>query len=166
MFAMPSDPSPERPSDMADTPDPNTTPGGASLIDRLCDEFERGWLEHRPPPIEDVVRSVSAYLQPQLFRELLAVEREYRTRDGRPVTVAETRARFAGLGPWVGDIIQEVVANTASWPAGPPDHTSRRGRHPRVNRQVPRRSQTRAAAGWASSSWPTTRTAGGRWRSR
>jgi serine/threonine protein kinase len=113
----------EQNATMSDVPGTNTIPAG-ELIDRLCDEFEAGWLAGRPVPLEDVVRAAPEASREPLFRELLAVEQAYRSRDGRPVTPDEARARFAPLGTWADRVIREVFAATGTWggpPHAPPD---------------------------------------------
>src|SRR6516225_3539639 len=87
----------------------------AKLIDRLCDEFERGWVGKSPARIEDLVPAQPEPLRPALLRELLAVERECRAKDGRPVTLDEARERFARLGPWAEPVVEELLATPASW---------------------------------------------------
>jgi hypothetical protein len=62
----------------------------AELIDQLCDDFEKGWLAGQPAPLEDIVLTAPDSVRPNLFRELLAVEREYR------VGAAPDRGRKAG----------------------------------------------------------------------
>jgi hypothetical protein len=110
---------------MSDTPEPGTVAAG-ELVDRLCDEFEQGWLGGSPVPLADALRAAPAVLWPELFRDLLAVESEYRGRDGRPVTLAEARAVYGPLGPWAEAAIQDVLGPTRHWeygrdaePAGP-----------------------------------------------
>lgn len=100
----------------ADTRDDN--PG--ALIDALCDDFEAGWLSGRPAPLEGVVQAAPEPLRPGLFRELLAIEGEYRARARNPVTLAEARERFAGLGTWTEAPIREAFAATGSWANAPP----------------------------------------------
>ena len=82
----------------------------AKLIDRLCDEFELGWVGKSPAQIEELVAAHPEPLRAALFRELLAVEREYRTKDGRPVTLGESRERFVRLGRWAESVIEELLS--------------------------------------------------------
>jgi serine/threonine protein kinase len=90
------------------------------LIDELCDGFEVGWLTGSPLLLEGVVASAPEPLRPELFRELLAVEGEYRAKALRPITPDEARHRFAGLGPWAETVIREIFAGTGSWAAPVP----------------------------------------------
>jgi serine/threonine protein kinase len=103
---------------MSDTPEPGTVAAG-ELVDRLCDEFEQGWLGGGPVPLANTLQAAPAVLWPELFRELLAVETEYRGRDGRPMTVAEARAVYGPLGPWAEAAIQDVLGTTKHWESGP-----------------------------------------------
>jgi tRNA A-37 threonylcarbamoyl transferase component Bud32 len=100
---------------MTDAPEPRAGEPPGEYIDRVCDHFEGGWLAGRPGPLEDLVRAAPAPVRPALFRDLLAVEREYRAQAGRPVTAAEGRDRFAGLGPWAAAVVAAALADTASW---------------------------------------------------
>ncbi|MBA4067683.1 MAG: hypothetical protein C0501_29060 [Isosphaera sp.] len=103
---------------MADIPDTLDT---GALVDPLCDEFERGWLDDRPGRIEDFLPRVPTAARPALLRDLLAVEREYRGKAGRPVTPDEARDRFAALGPWAEAVIRQVLTPAAAdVPTGPP----------------------------------------------
>jgi len=70
------------------------------LIDDLCDRFESSWQLGPAPVLEEVLPLASEEARPQLFRELLRLEREYRSQQGRPLGPEEARRRFAGLGTW------------------------------------------------------------------
>jgi serine/threonine-protein kinase len=74
------------------------------LIDELCDRFEEGWMVGTPVPLEEPVR-------PVLFRELISLEIEYRSKARRPFTLAEARERFADLGAWVEQTIEDVFGS-------------------------------------------------------
>ena len=104
---------------MPETSEPMNVAAG-ELIDRLCDSFEAGWLERRPEPLEDVVRAAPDAVRAPLFRELLAVEREYRTRDRRPVSETEALDRFATLGPWAEGVVRDLFGARDNWAAAPP----------------------------------------------
>jgi serine/threonine protein kinase len=117
---------------MPDVPDPAPAPG--PLIDELCDRFEEGWQAGTPVPLEEVVRSVPEPLRPELFRELLALEREYRAKAQRPLTVAEARERFAEFGPWTEAVIQELLSDTRSWVRERQSDSRGRDRGPRTSR--------------------------------
>ena len=47
-------------------------------IDRICDEFESGWLKGDPQPIENLISKCNQDDRLQLFEELLSLEIEYR----------------------------------------------------------------------------------------
>src|SRR5437763_679924 len=93
----------------------------AELVDHICDRFEEGWLAGSPPAVDQLVRAAPEHVRARLFRELLAVEREYRARAGRPVTPEEARDRFGGCGPWAEEVFREWITPTGSWvtPVGP-----------------------------------------------
>ena len=104
---------------------PNYSDSGAAhaveLIDDLCDRFEVAWLSGTPTPLEGVVSAAPEPVRPELFRELLAVEGEYRAKAQRPITLAEARERFSVLGSWAEPVIRDVFGETGSWadPAPP-----------------------------------------------
>lgn len=64
---------------MSATPDVRGNPPG-QLIDQLCDSFEDAWLSGAPVSLESVVQSAPEAVRAQLFRELLAIEGEYRAK--------------------------------------------------------------------------------------
>src|SRR5262245_7171563 len=103
---------------MPDTPDPGLAPPGQS-VDELCDRYEDAWLAGAPFPLEDLVRSAPENLRPELFRELVRLEQEYRTKASRPLTVPEARERYAELGSWTDRVIQELFGDTAVWCQAP-----------------------------------------------
>src|SRR5262249_57207081 len=57
-------------------------PGPARRIDRVCDAFEAAWLAGVRPAIEQFLGDTPEPDRSALFRELLAVEVEYRVRGG------------------------------------------------------------------------------------
>jgi serine/threonine-protein kinase len=94
---------------------PDGEPGRlARTIDDLCDQFESGWRAGKPAPLEDLVRDAPEDVRPGLLRAALAVEREYRQSASRPLTPAEARERFTGLGPWAVAIVEDVVPDEPS----------------------------------------------------
>ncbi len=80
----------------------------ARQIDALCDRFEDGWRAGCPSAIEDLLAGAPEEARPGLFRAALDVEREFREKAGRPMTAAEARDRFAGVGPWAVAILDDV----------------------------------------------------------
>ncbi len=108
---------------MSATPDVRGNPPG-QLIDQLCDSFEDAWLSGAPVSLESVVQSAPEAVRAQLFRELLAIEGEYRAKAQQPITAAEAEQRFAALGPWTAELIREILAATGSWGGAAPAATA------------------------------------------
>jgi hypothetical protein len=143
----------------------------AKLIDQLCDEFEQGWVRKSPARIEDLVPVHPEPLRCVLFRELLAIELEYRAKDGHPVAHGEAHERFNRHGPWVGPSLRN---------SSPPPGPTRRVTYPVRCRLASYANQTSfrhrlarfassgnsAEAAWASCTWLTTRTGTVRSQSR
>jgi serine/threonine-protein kinase len=82
----------------------------ARHLDALCDRFEAGWQTGRPPAIEDLLAEVPEAARRRLLGDLLALERDYRNRAGRPLEEAEARDRFAPLGPWATEVVADAFA--------------------------------------------------------
>jgi serine/threonine-protein kinase len=82
----------------------------ARRLDALCDRFEEGWQAGRPPTIEEMLAEVPERARRRLFADLLALERDYRARAGRPLDEAEARDRFAPLGSWFGEAVADAFA--------------------------------------------------------
>ncbi len=99
---------------MSDTIGLGTQPA-QSLVDRICDEFEKDWRVNQPAEIEGIILSVPEHLRPTLLRELFVIEREYRATDGPPLLPAEACSRFRTLGPWAEDVIRGLLTTTGSW---------------------------------------------------
>jgi serine/threonine-protein kinase len=117
LFARPRPDSPGRrlrpfPGFLA-MPEPNDIPPAhlARQLDALCDRFEEGWQAGLPPPVEELIRGAPEVARPRLLRELLAVERDYRGRAGRPLAEAEARDRFAPLGDWAAEVVADFFAD-------------------------------------------------------
>ena len=72
----------------------------ARRLDALCDRFEEGWQAGRPPTIEELLTEAPEPARRRFFADLLALERDYRGRAGRPIDETEARDRFAQLGSW------------------------------------------------------------------
>jgi serine/threonine protein kinase len=94
-------------------------------IDLVCDEFERGWHQGTPRPIEEYLRAAEAGSVPTLRAELLRLELECRLRRGERPGVDEYRARFpecAGALPgWLEEAVADVNAvGTAAFRFGAP----------------------------------------------
>jgi serine/threonine-protein kinase len=74
-------------------------------LNALADHFEAALCSGSPPAIADLLADVPAEARPHLLRRLLVLESEHRRRQGRPLTAAEARQRFAGLGSWAADVL-------------------------------------------------------------
>lgn len=82
----------------------------ARRLDAVCDRFEEGWQAGRPPAIEDLLAEAPEPARRRLLADLLALERDYRNRAGRPLDEAEARDRFAPLGPWATEVVADAFA--------------------------------------------------------
>lgn len=76
------------------------------LTEAVCDRFEVELRESRYPAIEEAVREVPAELQPQLTRDLLELELEYRIRRDAHAAIDQLRRRF----PAWQQLIDEAIA--------------------------------------------------------
>jgi tRNA A-37 threonylcarbamoyl transferase component Bud32 len=63
-------------------------------IDRLCDRFEAAWRAGQHPAIETFLAEVPASARAAVLRELIAMEVEYRRRNGETPTPTEYETRF------------------------------------------------------------------------
>lgn len=66
----------------------------ANYIDQLCDEFEREWGAGHRPEIANFLQRVSASDQPALFRELMALDWEFRQKNQEQPVIREYVARY------------------------------------------------------------------------
>jgi serine/threonine protein kinase len=66
----------------------------ANFVDQVCDRFEAAWQVGARPRIEDFLDGVDESLQPDLLRELLAIELDFRGRLGESPEPSEYHARF------------------------------------------------------------------------
>jgi len=82
----------------------------ARRLDAVCDRFEEGWQAGRPAAIEELLRDAPEPVRPRLLADLLALERDYRAKAGRPLAEAEARDRFAPLGPWAEEVVADAFA--------------------------------------------------------
>jgi serine/threonine-protein kinase len=69
-------------------------PGPVERIDPLCDRFEAEWLAGGWPRLEDFLPLAEEADRPTLLGELLALELEYRRRQGEQPSVEEYRLRL------------------------------------------------------------------------
>src|SRR4051812_29168921 len=84
-----------------------TMPSGSADCN-VCDQFLTAWKAGRRPILEDFVRAAPEPDRAALFRRLLAIEKEQRSKSDRPLAEAEARGRFADLGLWAGDAMDEA----------------------------------------------------------
>jgi eukaryotic-like serine/threonine-protein kinase len=74
----------------SDAPSPEL----ADRIDQVCDRFEADWRAGLQPRIESFLETLPESARPSLFRELLALEREFRARAGARPDLDGYRQRF------------------------------------------------------------------------
>jgi hypothetical protein len=97
--------------------DNNVSPARlARHIDRLCDLFEAGWKRGRRPRLERYLGHVPPSAQPELLRELLVLELEYRPQKGEKPELDEYHRRFPEHAELIGAVFQEVKRATPSNP--------------------------------------------------
>lgn len=68
-----------------------------ATVDRCCDQFEEAYQTRRPLSIETVLREVPERLRPYAMREVVAIEVEFRLRQGEVVPWSDYAARFPDL---------------------------------------------------------------------
>ena len=76
-----------------------TRPGRPALadlqqIDAVCDRFEVAWRNGQRPDIAEFLAEVPANVRPQLFRDLLSLDLEYRRRLGEQPDAQSYCERF------------------------------------------------------------------------
>jgi WD40 repeat protein/Flp pilus assembly protein TadD len=87
------------------------SPSLAARVDGVCDRFEAAWQAGQRPRIEDYLGDAHEPERAALVRHLIAVDAEYRQKQGEQPQAAEYRARFPDLDPaWV----EEAVAPPAA----------------------------------------------------
>jgi tetratricopeptide (TPR) repeat protein/tRNA A-37 threonylcarbamoyl transferase component Bud32 len=79
-------------------------------IDTICDRIEAAWLRGEGPDLASFLDVAAGPVREQLFRELLALDMEYRLGDGAPAAAETYRARF----PEYRAIIDAAFRNAAS----------------------------------------------------
>ena len=83
-------------------PDPKSA---ATLIDRICDQFEEACRHGETPSIDDYLPLVPTTLQPKLFEELLLSELEFRFQGEQTVETGSYLQRY----PQRTDQIRQVI---------------------------------------------------------
>ncbi len=63
-------------------------------IDEVCDRFETAWRAGNRPDLGDFLNGVPDPTKVQLFRELVALDRDFRRQQGELLTASEYHARF------------------------------------------------------------------------
>jgi hypothetical protein len=79
-------------------------------IDEVSDRFEADWREGKHPDLADFLDGSPTLERVQLFRELLALELDFRRREGDLVETADYRARF----PEYADVIDSTFIGDRS----------------------------------------------------
>src|SRR6516225_3694668 len=86
------------------------SPSLAARVDAVCDRFEAAWQAGQRPRVEDYLGDAPEPERSALVRHLIAVDVEYRQKQGEQPQAAEYQARFPALDPaWV----EEAVAPPA-----------------------------------------------------
>ncbi len=83
-------------------------------VDRVCDDFEKSWRQDTPVLLEALVESVPPDARPELLRELVRLEIDYRRRKGNPLDADEASQRFLPLGAWVAPVLAERGLGTSA----------------------------------------------------
>src|SRR5262245_11454017 len=100
---------------------PAAEPGRASdpaaltrAVDQVCDRFEAAWRSGQRPRLEALLAAVPEPDQPDLLRELLPIEVDYRRAEGEDCQAEEYRARFPELEPaWLAEVLAEEATRAA-----------------------------------------------------
>ncbi|MBM4088139.1 MAG: serine/threonine protein kinase [Planctomycetes bacterium] len=85
--------------------EPGSSESDATVIDRVCDAFEKAWRQGNRPRIEEVLASVHDGVRSPLFEELLWSELECRSSEQSAVDVHEYLFRFPDRGEQVLAVI-------------------------------------------------------------
>jgi WD40 repeat protein/predicted Ser/Thr protein kinase len=104
---------------MKDVPPLGTDVSPAQLarrIDRLCDRFEAAWKKGRRPRLERYLAYVPAEAQPELIRELLVLEFEYRLENGERPELPEYHRRFPQHAALLDALLSEGAEGTTPSP--------------------------------------------------
>jgi eukaryotic-like serine/threonine-protein kinase len=82
-------------------------------IDRVCLDFEAAWKKGHRPCIEDYLGAAQGAERNRLFRELLLLDLDYRSRGDDPPSEDEYRARFPQDSELVRDVFEELSTDAA-----------------------------------------------------
>lgn len=80
----------------------------ADRIDLLCDAFERDWLDGKAPSLEEFVARIDTPAQTKLFRELLRLDLDYRSRLGTLIAQEEYVARFPDQQGVIAEVFEAL----------------------------------------------------------
>src|SRR5690348_12819791 len=81
----------------------------ARRVDSLCDRFEAAWKKGRRPKLECYLAHVPPAAQPELLRELLMLELEYRPQTGQKPEVEEYHGRFPEHRELIDTVFREAI---------------------------------------------------------
>src|SRR5438552_319437 len=117
----------------------------ARRFDRLCDRFEAALKAGRRPRVERYLGKLPLSMQPELLRELLVLELEYRWQNGEKPDLHEYRLRFAQHAELIDSVFHEARQDSPSTPYLLPKWTVSRLVsqiralvHPEKNGEVPK----------------------------
>jgi WD40 repeat protein len=85
-------------------------------MDRICDRFEAAWKAGLRPRIERYLGKMPPSVRPKLFRELLALELEYRQQNGETPAADEYCSRFADYAGLIAAVFNELPPTTPETP--------------------------------------------------
>lgn len=89
-----------------------------SRMDKICDEFERGWKTGERPDLAEHLASAPEAEREQLFPHLLGLELDYRNQLGESFRLDEYIGRFGQLAETVRKVFQDVAAGDESFGSG------------------------------------------------
>jgi serine/threonine-protein kinase len=110
---------------------PELLPGQAGRIDPLCDEFETAWIAGPRPRLEDFLPRAPEQDREALLHELLALELEYRSRQGERVTLEEFQQRLPGYAGVILAAFLESASSGQDWNDLASRDSSRAGEPPK-----------------------------------
>lgn len=83
------------------------------LIDRLCSRFEAALKTGTRPKAEAVLKKLPANMRLAALGELLPLEADYRSREGKPLTLPELEQRFPDVDPaWLANCVRTEAPET------------------------------------------------------
>ncbi len=88
--------------------DDSLSPSQFLRFDEVCNRFEACWKAGQRPQIEDYLDAGRQSQHPELLRELLLLDIEYRTEDGQRPSAAEYKARFPRHAELIDDAFRQV----------------------------------------------------------